>query len=154
MSDFPKTLSRELELSCELVKEIERRCNSYASLEAARLQAQNATIDLDKQLAAANEQHARDVATLEVWNSAVTDLQQQLAEAQSVVKHEADCAEAYKAEAATNEQYEQDALRYRFLKTRAYVGVTRNRECLWVLRGIREVEGKGFNEAIDEEMSK
>jgi len=91
MSDFPKTLSREL------VKEIERRYNSYTSLEAALLQAQNAAIDLDKQLAAANEQHARDVATLDAWNSAITDLQQQLAASQAL-------EEAYRAEWGRNQK--------------------------------------------------
>jgi hypothetical protein len=97
MSYFPKTLSRGQELSCELVKEIERRYNTHASLEAALLQVQNAAIDLAKQLVSSNEQHARDVATLDAWNSAITDLQQQLAASQAL-------EEAYRAEWGRNQK--------------------------------------------------
>lgn len=56
-----------------------------------------------KQLAAAQKQHVRDVATLEAWNNSITDLQQQLIDASTAVVHEADCAEAYKAQAAAKD---------------------------------------------------
>ena len=44
-----------------------------------------------------------------------------------------------------------DAERYRWLRDKsAYVGVNPHaRPCLWVLRGIYEIQGKGFDAAID-----
>lgn len=55
MSTFPETLVVGQLLSRELVKEIERRYNTHASLEAALLQAQNAAVDLAKQLATSED---------------------------------------------------------------------------------------------------
>lgn len=45
----------------------------------------------------------------------------------------------------------EDAERYRWLRDNsAYVGVNpHSKTCLWVLRGIREIDGAGFDEAVD-----
>lgn len=64
--------------------------------------------------------------------------------------------EGLKAELAAAQK---DAARYRFVRSRAYVGISRLRECLWVLRGIYEVSGMksddvGFDAAIDKELAK
>lgn len=44
-----------------------------------------------------------------------------------------------------------DADRYRWLRdTAAYVGINPHaKTCLWTLRGVYEIQGQGFGEAID-----
>lgn len=48
-------------------------------------------------------------------------------------------------------ELQRDAERYRWLRDKsAYVGVNPHaRSCLWVLRGIYEIRGAGFDAAID-----
>ena len=67
---------------------------------------------------------------------------------------ECDNHESTRQRLAAKDADTKDAERYRFLKTCAYVGISRNNECLWVLRGIYEIDGKGFDAAIDKELLK